>query len=710
MERYSLAEETLGYVTSKDVSNSDYRLLVGGSKNVLIDYQKKVKTRSGFTRLGAGNTSLFNNRNAWNWQTSSGPKRSMRFYEDELEVYLESVDSTSINAWTRVMNGLSTTNKLRSTIQKGGNGGWWDDTEKIDLCLMVQGDANIYEWNGAVAIVASFTSTAGLIAVLASAPTAGGSGYVAGDILTITTGNGDATATVTTVNGSGAITAVTILNRGSGYSIGAGNGTSGGSGTSATLAITTIGTGSITKTGTTTFAQNRFYTARNMTVVNVRTGTEYTYVAGADTTMIVGTGDTSALIAGDILIQKVVTTSNKPVSNHVNSIIYNFENQIVIGSAVDNKAYASLNTDFTDFTPNDPRELGDAFILTLDGPCRGITSLGSILLIGAGKSVIFKVTFEQLAVGTTIAETVKIKRLDAGVNQGFLNQETIVPVGNTIFYLTNEVALRTIENPDNLTGINPKTLSNPIKPDFDAETWDPENTFGNWYKSTLFYTAGATSRMYMLNFVEDADGKLFRFWNPPQTVPVGPLTLIEVDEVEQLYGHSNAVPETYLLFDGASDGQYDGMPVEDKLPIECRAVFAYNSYKKKGILKNFDEYFIEGEITTSTTDLTMILRYDYGGMTQEITETIDGSNEAILEGVINYNSLGQASLAVNPLGGLLYPPADARRFRDIKEVAREDFFELQTEFYTNDVDKYWAILTHGANAQISRRIPTNIKV
>src|SRR3990167_1801955 len=156
---YKLAEETLGYVTSQDKSNTDFRYLVGGSKNVLIDYQKKVKTRSGYTRLGAANTALTEVRNAWNWITSTGQKRPMHFYDDELEVYLESIDGTDIDAWTRVTSGLSTTELLRSCIQKGGNGGWYDATEKIDLCLMVIADANIYEWNGAVAVVSSITGT-----------------------------------------------------------------------------------------------------------------------------------------------------------------------------------------------------------------------------------------------------------------------------------------------------------------------------------------------------------------------------------------------------------------------------------------------------------------------------------------------------------------------------------------------------------------------
>lgn len=619
---FKLAEETLGYNTSQDKSNTDFRLLVAGSKNVQIDFQKKVKLRSGYSRLGAGNTALKNIRNAWDWETSTGTKLTMRFYDDELEVYLEDVDGVTIDAWTRVLNGLSTTELLRSCIQHGGNGGWFDSTEGIDLCLMVIADANIYEWNGAVATIASATSN------------------------------------------------------------------------------------SITKNGTGTWAGSRFYTGRNKVVII--NGTEYTYTGGSGTTTLTGvTPNPSSEAVNSLALQKVVTNSNKPAASRTNHFIYNFENQIIIGSEDDNLVWGSKNSDFTDFTFSSPRVNGEGFKLTLDNPTRGLISLGSNLILGSGKSAMFKVLFQTLDVGGTLVEEAQIKKLKVGVNQGFLNQETIVSKGDSIFYLTNEVALRSIEDPDDLTGINPKAYSNPIKPDFDAEDWD--NASGMFHKNILIYTAPANSRMYMLNFVEDADGKLFRFWNPPQVLPVGPMTLTEVDGEEKLYGHSNAVPETYLLFDGASDGVFEGMDVNDKIPIDGKAIFAYNNYELKGELKVFDEYYVEGDISPSTTELEMVLRYDFDGITQTIVKIIDGSDEDILEGELGNNSLAQQSLATNPLGGLLNPPEGTRRFRVEYEIAREDFHELQTEFSTNDVDKFWSILTHGSNSEKSRRKPINLK-
>jgi hypothetical protein len=629
---FKLVEETAGYVTNEEPSNTSPKFLIAGSQNVLIDQQKKVKIRSGYSRLGAENTALTQVRNAWTWMVSRKYEAenatttqvlSQRFYDDELEVYLGTVDGYAINAWTRVANGWSTTKHLRTAS-------WFDTTEKKDLQIMVNGDDKLYEWGGGVAVVASVTSN------------------------------------------------------------------------------------TVTKQGTNTFAQNNFYSTRNMTFVCVRTGTEYTYTGGASTTTLTGIADTTGLQANDILIQKVITTDNKPEDGYTNDFITTFRNQIVLGSETDGRVFISKDDDYDDFTKASPRIPGDGETITLEETARGFIILGEYLITFAGRESAYKSKFEQLAIGSTLCETVQTTKLNMGVNQGALCQEAIVPLGNAFAYLTNEVALRIISNPEDLTGVNPKTLSTPIKPDFDAEKWwnssHIPDVFGIWYKNMLIFSLPQASHLYILNYTEDADGKLWRYWNPPQIFPVGPMSIIDLNDGNggRLYGHSNGVPESYLLFDGASDGVYSGIASADKLPIEAKAVFAYNNFGKKGMLKNFDEYYVDGEITPNTTDLIMTLDYDYDGQTQKIEKNIDGSDEDILEGSIGFNSLAQQSLALNPLGGLLNPPADARRFRAVYEIAKEDFFELRVTFSTNEVDRYWAIINHGSNIELSKRKPINI--
>lgn len=726
MNNFALAEEALGYQTSTDPSSIDKRFLIAGSKNVLIDYQNKVKIRSGYTRLGASSSATTACRNGWRWETSTGFKAFLRFYDDELEIYLKTVDGYAVNAWTRVKNSWSTTEKMRAAT-------WFDANENIDLFLMIIGDDNIYEWNGAVAI-----ANAGLTESIAEAGDASNqmsawtftgesssntNSYVlywklenSGTTRTVSiykdsaganlvaqgSRDGDGEVTLTQQNSSGLAGTVTVAYTADDTTISAN-----------TLTFTYT----LTKKSTTTWAQNRFYAIGDKTFINVRTGEEFTYTGGESTTTLTGiTPATSTdIVINDILIQKVVTNADKPAANHNNDIIYCFQNQIVIGSNDDEEVYISKNNDFTNFTFSSPRVAGEGALLTLTDAAKAVGTINKILTIFAGNSTAFTVKFEQIAIGSTLAETVQVEPIFLGENQGALCQEAVLEIGDAFAYLSNEVALRIISDPAELKGLSPKTLSNPIKPDFDVEDWYNgaiADAYLCWYKNMLLISAPQASHVYILNFVETADGNLKRYWNPPQILPVAKMVAFDLGDGkgELLYGFSNLSPEVNQLFDGQSDGQYSDMATEDKLPIDAKAIFAYDNAKRPANLKSFDEYYIKGEITPNTKDLICSLNYDTDGYTQKIEKTIDGSNETILEGSVAFNSLAQQSLAVNPLGGLLNPPSDARKFSTILEIAKEDYFELSATFSTNEIDRYWAILAHGSNAKLSNKKPINKKI
>lgn len=608
---FQTLDETIGYATAPAKQNTDPRYLVAGSKNVLIDRQRKVVIRHGNKRLGAGSSTQNPIKNQQNWKSSNGQEWLMQNHSDELEVFVGSLDGVDINAWHRIKNGFDVDEIIRFAV------GWWKDTENIDVTLMVAGDANIYEWSGAVAIVASATAN------------------------------------------------------------------------------------TITKKGTTTFGQARFFANANLTLINTRTGTEFTYTGGLDTLTLTGvTGDTSELQANDVLVQKVVTHTNEPATSRNNHTIDMYDNQILVGSNDDSEYYMSSNTDFTDTTFSSPRIAGEGGIFTLDGPARGAAKLGSQLVLFAGDDSVYRVLFKEVAVSTTLAEILDVKKIPLGSNRGCLSPDTIVPLGDSIIYLSAEPALRYIQDPEQLSGLNPKTLSNPIKPDFDAETWT--NAQAHWFKNAIYLTAPTTGRTYILEFVEDADGRTRRFWQPPQTLNIRSIT----DYDDKLYGGSNQVQETHELFESTSfsdmiaNGTH-GDP-DDKVAIPAVAAYAYNDFGDTKRLKTFDEYFVEGEISQNT-DLEMNVFYDFGGATGEIVRIIEGSDTGILEETLINGSLGQAPLGQNPLGGVLDVPTDAAVFGVTFEIAREDFRKIQAIFSVEKVDAYFAISAHGPNAQLSRR-------
>lgn len=598
MKRYQTVDETLAYVTSENSTNTDERHLVAGSRNVLIDETRKVKTRRGNSIFGGGNSALNPVQGGPTWYNSTGGELPLRVINGVLYVYFNS-------AYNTVFSTLSTTAKVRFTP-------WYDDTEAQDVLLFVDGTDNIYEWSGAIAVVDSVTAS------------------------------------------------------------------------------------TITKTGTTTWAESRAYTAANKIFVNVRTGTEYTYTGGEATTTLTGTSTTADIVAGDILVQKVVTNTDKPAAGRTNNTIWVYDNQLCVASDSDNQVYVSKNNDYVSYTFSSPRVGGEGALLTLDNPAKGFGELESSLIIFAGRSSIYQVTPKDITVGTTLAETFEVEKYQTGVGQSAINQEVIQQIGSTLVFLTYEPAIRELPSPSALQGGEQvKTLSNPIKPDMDAEDWTEAAAF--WYKNGYYLSAPANGRVYILQYREDADGRLRRFWQPPQTMFIAEFTVID----DALYGHSSVISETYKLFDADvySDFLSDGVT---KLPIRCVAKFAYRNYKDRVNDKNFDEYFVEGEIGGSTQVL-LTLYYNFGGTTQKIERTIDGSDQDILLETLLNTSLAQQPLGQQPLGGSTEAPTDAAKFRVIFEQAKEDFVEMQDVYETDDVDKYWSIISRGSNAQVSRR-------
>ena len=463
------------------------------------------------------------------------------------------------------------------------------------------------------------------------------------------------------------------------------------SGGVATIASATSNT--ITKNGTATWAENRFLTAGTRKVVI--NGTVYTYTGGQGTTTLTGvTPNPSGEAADSIAIQEIRTNTNTPSADFINDVIHVEDNQVYVGSNSSNEIFVSKNTSFTDYTFSSPRIPGEGAVLILDAPCNAIRSLRDKVVIFSGRDDIYTNSFNQLDVGGTLTETLNIKKLKTTTGQSAQSQALTASFGDSLAFITFEPALRILQDIEDIIEPQIRTFSNPIKPDFDAEVFT--NGHMVFDKQRLHIATPTNSRLYILEFKEDADGNVRRFWQPPQILPLGRLSIID----GALHGHSNSVTESYKLFDGTNDlGN----------PFTARAKFAYNAYKDRINLKQFDEYFTEGFIAANTK-LQMILDYDFDGFTQTIQKEIDGADNSITFQALSMGSLGDSPLGDVPLGGEAGTGADTLpKFRVIKEIARQDFFELQVTYETDNTDERWQILSHGANASISSNMPVSIK-
>lgn len=469
------------------------------------------------------------------------------------------------------------------------------------------------------------------------------------------------------------------------------------SGATATLSSITANT--ITLEGTDTFGQRRFILTGTRSIrIKDDNGTwrESVYTGGEATTTLTGlASDLTAypFSGGNLIMQKVITRTNTPDASFKVDFLDVIDNQLIAGSRTSNKIYGSKNSNIADFTYSTPRAVGEGFLLTLDGPGRGVGSLKGDIILFAGRSLVYKTTFNQITVGSSLAETIKVTRLKTTAQQSALHHNLIANVGNGLMWVGQDKVF--YELFDASLAYNPdlRAVSDPIKPDFDATDFTGGHVFAN--KNRVYISAPAS----VISFIYEhrlENGQKIWFWQPPQTFPVGRFTVID----DLIHGHSSLTSDTYKLFDGYNDNAG---------PIDAVAVLARWNGGLPPDLKNANEMFNDGKITVSTIiDVTYSFDLD-GGLTAEIEKQIDGSNENII-----YPTEQDASLATNPLAdvsldGDITDDDTISGFRIIHEINETEFFDYEVRFATNDVDKRWEIQCHGSDASLSTAKATAIK-
>jgi hypothetical protein len=604
-KKYFLQSEISGYQSKPDKTNAPSDILVSPSQNVLINEKGNIQIRNGYTLFGAANTALTEIESSFDWETSSDVERNLRSYDDELEVYIGTVDSIAFNAWTKLKDSWTTVDFVFAT--------WWSSTEKIDELLFVNGDSNIYEWSGGITTLKSRTAN------------------------------------------------------------------------------------TLTKNGTTTWAQERFLTAGTRKVVI--NGTEYTYTGGESTDTLTGvTPDPSGEALNSLVMQAVRTNSNQPAANLTNDLIKVLNNQVYIGSNKSRNVYVSKNTSFIDYTFSSPRAVGEGGLLTLDSSPKGFAVQTDKMWISSGKSDWYKVWFETIELsGGSVVETIGVKKLKTGSNMGAQSQDLIAELGDYVAFISFEPALRILGDIENLENPEIKTMSDPIKTDFDAEDFTGGQI--KRHKNRIYISAPVNEKVYILEekagFDSSGDPTTIRFWQPPQTFPIGKLSVIN----DYLYGHSKDIPETYKLFDGTNDNEKSFL---------AEASYSYRNYGDRANHKSFDEWFTEGYISANTI-IDVLVNYDYEGATQTFEKEIKGDDDTILFQPILSGSLGDNPIGDSPIGD--YPDAVSLlpKFRIIHEFPKSDFFEVQIIFSTDTKDAQWEIIGHGGNILLSKNQPTFIK-
>jgi hypothetical protein len=204
---------------------------------------------------------------------------------------------------------------------------FWMQGQNFDYGVTTNISVKMNGWD-ALGVTSGARIAAGVTAVN-STPTAGGTGYLVGDILTCSVGGTGARVivTATTFSGStGVVTAIELIASGTvtGFTTGAGKATTGGTGSGCTIEITSIGATCLVTTAT----ANWFKTGDSVTFAGCSEAaynTAHTILgAGSTTTFDVATTATASMAANSSQSTTLIVDASKAwtTNEHVGKLVH----------------------------------------------------------------------------------------------------------------------------------------------------------------------------------------------------------------------------------------------------------------------------------------------------------------------------------------------------------------------------------------------------
>ena len=140
---FKIISQWLGYNSANDKTNIIENVAVRGSQNVYKKISGNWAVRQGQKRIGSADSTYSAVSSEFIWNTSWGATYPIWVSNSKLQVYIS-------GTWYSLQTGLTAT---RYVFDK-----WWDNTEKKDRVLFVNGSSDIGSWSGGSATILSTTA------------------------------------------------------------------------------------------------------------------------------------------------------------------------------------------------------------------------------------------------------------------------------------------------------------------------------------------------------------------------------------------------------------------------------------------------------------------------------------------------------------------------------------------------------------------------
>lgn len=707
---YQLNSNFNGYVARLDKTIVGPNLLVSPSKNVMIGTSGRIASVSGYTLDGAGSTIIDSGiLSKFDFFNFKGDVRNMRagfmtVLNDDGKLQFRYDNGTTVSWLDLFGKTISRSVFVPMTSINLSFTTFFDTTEKLKLCLWVDGTGNVYEWNGALTTIAkasgntltmqgvmtakttiSFNST-----TLTISDSANGfleAGFVSGDKITVSGAVNSAnnkTFQIETV-AAGVITLKS------------------GSVLSSEVAGASI---TIKKQGKNNWISEGFYSSRDKKIIinNI----EYTYTGGESTDTL--TGITPALPS--ITIGTPVYQS--PVITAISSMTYiestftptvigcGKDNQVYLGSSVSNNQYISKVNNYKDYTFSSTRLSGEGMLLRLKAPPIKYISQESQessqaydMYISSGQNN-WQVVRSTLSSDNT-KEKLELIDMKIAPLQGAKSEKLATKMKNHIVFIG-------CDNVANFLGY----MSNqfvPIMTDFsspiidDMKGYDFTDASIEYHRNYIFIAIPKHGIIRIYNMtnqtqsssnqsqVEDINNQPW-FWEAPIGYPISSFYVVN----GELYGHGYNTSESYKLFSGTSFNGQD---------IDTNATFGYDDKGERTQSKGSNEIWIEGYIKQNTK-LKIEVSGDLDYFRQSKTTILDGSDSRLVSFGGKSGAIGKDSLGTKPLGGTtLSTETLPAWFHGAKTYQQVPFYLEQVSFSSKGVDIQWELLCYGTNARMT---------
>lgn len=453
--------------------------------------------------------------------------------------------------------------------------------------------------------------------------------------------------------------------------------------------IASVTSNTITKSGTDTWAETGFYTTGTHSIMAA--GVVYQYTGGHGTVTITGvTPDPTGVVSpGDIAHQVPETTANTTMSLALtqSDLIANLRNQIYVAGFNNRSIYVSAVNNYKSYSFTSPvRVVGEGALCTLDGNPTALIPQESNMYVSAGMDQWYQTQFTLDA--TNAKEDFQIVRLKTGTLQGAQSQGLTSKIANYVTFVSNEPVLQQLGFVSNNLQV-PQFVDLSYSIVNDVNSYDFTGGRVQYFQKFIYVSVPIESVMRVYNMTDSTIDPVTgspqnHYWETPLTLPIGCFSIID----GELYGHNYNVPETYKLFSGYNDnGNF----------ISSQAQFAFNSMGERDSSKSFEDFYLEGYISSNTT-LNFGNLYDLDGCQTSTTYQLLGSDSQFVCVGSDDNLLGKFPLGSQPLGGNIVQsqPGDLPpKFRIIQTMIPVSFFEYSFGFGANGVDQQYEIVAFG---------------